>query len=316
MFHYGNRNVSDLIYAWNHICYDKSPWVLDLEHIFAPFGYNIRQFYKNKTKFQRSLVKDNCKRIICPTKLACDEFNWTIPNGGLESKLVMVHRAVSPKPLQRRSAERVTTLLFVGSANEPGAFEHKGGKEALEAYKILKKTYPNLNLIIRSDVPDKIKLQYAKMHGLKFYEGILSQINVDKLFSQADLFIMPTRATPAVVFLDAMSFGLPIIATDVAANSEFVQDGKNGVLLPKPASLPDIRELLLGSRLQEEWFETASQIEVELVESLVKAVSKIIDDPNLWRRMREASRQQVEIGEFSIRNRNKKLKQIFDEATS
>ena len=53
---------------------------------------------------------------------------------------------------------------------------------------------------------------------------------------KADIFLYPTNVTPANVFLDAMSYELPIVTTDVWGNQEIVADGKIGVIVPHPTA--------------------------------------------------------------------------------
>jgi glycosyltransferase involved in cell wall biosynthesis len=49
---------------------------------------------------------------------------------------------------------------------------------------------------------------------------------------------------------------------------------------------------------------------------LVEKISLLIEDARLRRAMGHAARWEVEQGKFSIRSRNEKLKQIFDEVAT
>ena len=53
----------------------------------------------------------------------------------------------------------------------------------------------------------------------------------------------------------------------------------------------------------------------KVVEEFVKKTSILIEDGELRRRMGRTGRQEIEVGKFSIKKRNEKLKKIFDEAT-
>jgi glycosyltransferase involved in cell wall biosynthesis len=61
------------------------------------------------------------------------------------------------------------------------------------------------------------------------YENI-SQIDIQKIYSNADLFVFPTRLAESLglVALEAMSCGLPVIGTGIGALSEYLLDGYNG----------------------------------------------------------------------------------------
>jgi glycosyltransferase involved in cell wall biosynthesis len=71
------------------------------------------------------------------------------------------------------------------------------------------------------------------------YLGFISDKQLINLYKNADLFVFPTlfEGMPTVV-LEAMSFGLPIIVSDVGATAELV-DNTNGYLIQKN----NVREL-------------------------------------------------------------------------
>ena len=70
-----------------------------------------------------------------------------------------------------------------------------------------------------------------------------------RLYREADIFLLPTRAECAgIAFSEASAFGLPIVATDTGGVATAVRPGVNGVLLPPAAGAADyaaaIRALL------------------------------------------------------------------------
>ncbi len=67
-----------------------------------------------------------------------------------------------------------------------------------------------------------------------------------QLYSQADLFLLPTRAeTFGIVFCEAMAYGLPIVSNRTGGASHVVQDGRNGILLEPGASPEDYVDAML-----------------------------------------------------------------------
>ena len=64
-----------------------------------------------------------------------------------------------------------------------------------------------------------------------FY-GVVGLEELRRFYSEADIFVLPSRYEPfGIVFAEAMSFGLPIVATRVGGIPELVEDGENGFLV-------------------------------------------------------------------------------------
>ncbi len=66
-----------------------------------------------------------------------------------------------------------------------------------------------------------------------FHGHIANREQVSQLYRKAALFVLPSlNESFGIVLMEAMSFGLPIITTTVGANSELVEQGVNGLLVP------------------------------------------------------------------------------------
>lgn len=71
------------------------------------------------------------------------------------------------------------------------------------------------------------------IEDIVIYEGWIDAEQKARLFSQADIFILPSyfEALP-ISILEAMSYHLPILSTCVGGIPEIVINGKNGLLVP------------------------------------------------------------------------------------
>ncbi len=89
-------------------------------------------------------------------------------------------------------------------------------------------------LLLIGDGPDRpVALQLARSLGVErdvFFLG--KQDDVESLLAIADLFLLPSEEEAfGLAALEAMSCGVPVIATTVGGVPEVVEDGKCGFLL-------------------------------------------------------------------------------------
>jgi len=118
-------------------------------------------------------------------------------------------------------------------------WERKGGEIALETFRQLKQKGINPQLHIIGCVPP---------HDLSAETGItvipfLDKNNpeqfrqLQKIFFQTDLLLLPTRAECAgVVFSESSAYGIPSITTNTGGVSTYVKNGINGFALPHAAA--------------------------------------------------------------------------------
>ncbi len=65
------------------------------------------------------------------------------------------------------------------------------------------------------------------------FHGVVRAEELRRFYSEADIFVLPSLYEPfGIVFAEAMSFGLPIIATNAGGIPELVEEGENGFLVP------------------------------------------------------------------------------------
>jgi glycosyltransferase involved in cell wall biosynthesis len=124
-------------------------------------------------------------------------------------------------------------ILFVGLD-----WERKGGPDLVQAFKIVREQLPAARLTIVGAEPD---LQLAGCEVI----GKVPPEALDKYYQQASVFCLPTYLEPfGIVFIEAMTARLPIVATRVGAIPDFVEAGKNGFLV-EPGDIPGMANALL-----------------------------------------------------------------------
>jgi len=308
---------ADLVFSANRLIYSKKkPWVVMIEHIgdFCPIMYDIKHLWLYRSFIEKVLSSKWCKKIMpyldnermTLFKLNCE---------GFKDKIEVVNLALPPKNFKKEYGKDKISLLFLGTAhkgNIPKSFEERGGLEVLEAFKVLNTRYDNLELVIRSHVPPYIRNRYSQVlagKNVKVFEQVLSMEERDHIMQNADIFLFPGHITPALTFLDVMSYELPVVATNWRGNYEMVKDGETGFLIRPPFGLnPD----MLTREITD--MASARSPDMHVANELVEKTSILIEDERLRRRMGIAGRREIETGKFSIKRRNEKLKRIFDEA--
>jgi glycosyltransferase involved in cell wall biosynthesis len=116
---------------------------------------------------------------------------------------------------------------------------HKGQGTILEAARELKDTHPDLHFVLVGDGKDDRKFRRTAS-GLGNVEFVGFVDNVADYLAKFDVFIYPSlREGLGSSLLDAMHFGLPIVASKVGGIPEIVEDQVNGLLIP-PGSPRDL----------------------------------------------------------------------------
>jgi len=111
-------------------------------------------------------------------------------------------------------------ILFVGLD-----WERKGGPDLLEAFQQVLKAHPDAHLTIIGPKPS-VHVPNCTILGKLPLDALLPY------YESASIFCLPTKLEPfGVVFVEAMSHRLPIVATDIGAIPDFVTNGKNGYLV-------------------------------------------------------------------------------------
>lgn len=107
----------------------------------------------------------------------------------------------------------------------------------LQAFTLVSQSRPEAMLVIVGDGSLRPEIEkYAQDLGIRGHVDFLGTIahdNMPELMNMADGYVMSSawEGMP-MVLLEASATGLPIVATDVGGNSDVVQDGRTGILVP------------------------------------------------------------------------------------
>jgi phosphatidylinositol alpha-mannosyltransferase len=196
-----------------------------------------------------------------------------IPNG--------VDRAVFDEaPPNGRGPRR--RLLFVGRLER-----RKGFGTAVQAFALLAARFADLDLVAVGDgadrsVPDRLP---AGIRGRVVMRGALGRAAVPGEYRAADVFVAPALGSESfgIVLLEAMSVGVPVVASDISGYREVVRNGVDGLLVP-PGDAKAVAE----------------------------AVERILAEPGLAARLRASAMRRVL--EFSWETVAKRVEAAYAEA--
>ena len=138
-----------------------------------------------------------------------------------------------------------------------------------------------LRLVIAGDGRERDKLQrlaQAQLPERFHFAGKIPRSEMFRYYSAADVFVFPgIQESLGMVFLEAQSCGLPVVAFDNAGVPEAVQDGRTGLLVPMYAARPfaDAIERLLNNKDLRQQMGRAAQSRIREVHDLNKNYKKM-----------------------------------------
>lgn len=266
---------------------ENKPWVADIETLWSMWvsGMNTSS---GKEKVKKILLNKNCKKIMPWTEATKKEITRIFPE--VFEKLEVVYPAVRVKIRARKKNKKIT-LIFSGRY-----FYSKGGLHALEAMDILTKKYSEVYAIFNSEVPKEVINKYSKNKKISFC-GLIPQKKLFELYNQADILLYPGYTDSfGFAYLEAMSFGIPIITVDGFARKEIVEEGKTGFVIEKTPLI------------------NPKQPNEEIVSSIIEKASILIENRKILEEMSKKCVEEIKNGKFSIKERNKKMKRIYGDA--
>lgn len=116
-------------------------------------------------------------------------------------------------------------VLFTGRVSH-----EKGVMELPEIFNELRKTFPEIKLVIAGTGPAERELREALPESV--FLGWVDHSDLPIIYSSADILVLPSKFdTFSCVVLEALSCGLPVIAYKTKGPKDIIEDGINGYLV-------------------------------------------------------------------------------------
>lgn len=194
------------------------------------YDWTIERFISNNAK---KLILLSRSLISRTRKLGVPDENVVIIPSGIDSvRFDSERREVREKAAQLRNDLGVkpddSVVGYVGRL-----VPAKGLLHLLEAVARLKRTQPNIVLLIVGEGTEKRKLQ-AKADELRIKAHFVGyQTDTPPYYALMDVFVLPSffEGLPGVV-LEAMAMEKPVVATRVGGTTDLISNSENGFLVP------------------------------------------------------------------------------------
>jgi colanic acid/amylovoran biosynthesis glycosyltransferase len=210
-------------------------------------------------------------------------------------KLAVIHCGVDTRffrPAEMTVEQDPFSILCVGKLHEV-----KGQTYLVEACRLLAEAGMDLVCTLVGDGPDRRALtsQIAEsgLEGQVTILGERDRVQIAALMNSGQVLAAPSVPTRSgkregipVVLMEAMSAGLPVVASRLSGIPELVEDGVSGLLVPPRDAA-----------------------------ALADALRRLRDDPSLRRRLASNGREKV-LEEFDVRKNAAELVRRFESAVS
>jgi glycosyltransferase involved in cell wall biosynthesis len=220
-----------------NICY-----LLKVKSVYHMHGSEFKLFYKKYNK--RNVLKKNINKVdmLIALSESWKHFFSSVTN---EKKIHVVNNMVDKPEFVKDYSPypSIIKFLFLGRIGC-----RKGIFDLLEVIKDNKAALRNKFLLHAGGDGETDKLiEFVEKNGLKNlvkFEGWVSGEKKKVLLTACDVYILPSynEGLP-IAILEAMSYGLPIISTDIGGISEAVLDNENGFLI-EPGNKQQIWECI------------------------------------------------------------------------
>jgi glycosyltransferase involved in cell wall biosynthesis len=191
-----------------------------------------------------SVVNRSASRIVVPSCMIRDILtSWQGINA---NKIDLVPYGFVPAKYQVPPSDRLRKLrsdLGLNGRCVFGTFsrlhEEKGHRFLLKAVACLRPRWPNLTLLVVGEGPERAALERQVSElGLESIVRFLGWRNdIIDLMAMVDAVVQPTlQEAFSQVMIEALWMGKPLVITDVSGATDLIDNGRNGLLVPKADS--------------------------------------------------------------------------------
>jgi sugar transferase (PEP-CTERM/EpsH1 system associated) len=209
----------------------------------------------------RNLRRNRLRRFLAPlvnrfVAVSEDLRRWLVQDVGIPaSKVVRIHNGVDtgcyvpgdPGPA-RDALDLPSSRPVVGTVGRLNPVKDQAG--LVRAFARVRSEYPDALLVIAGEGPcrDELRGLVVSLRIAPHVRFLGERHDVPTILRAFDVFVLPSIAEGiSNTILEAMAVGLPVVATRVGGNSELVEEGVTGHLVPR--SDPEALASAIGTYL-------------------------------------------------------------------
>lgn len=216
-----------------YIIFLFSKYLFRKKVIFHCHGSEMEKFYFSSPHFVQQMMVyffNNVDLIICLSTSWSLFFKQNFSPQKIAVLENIVEEVIGQSKLDHRTDNTINFLFMGAVGNRKGIFD------LLEMILLYKQELSGkMKLIIGGNGEIKRLKEFIAVNELSeivTYEGWVSGVLKNKLFNETDVYILPSynEGLP-ISILEAMTYGLPVISTNVGGIPEIITNGINGCVI-------------------------------------------------------------------------------------
>ncbi|ERI94321.1 glycosyltransferase, group 1 family protein [Clostridiales bacterium oral taxon 876 str. F0540] len=253
----GRENYQGAIMFQRFLRNSNMPYVVYVENSHSILGYTYEHYENQKlrSKINRELRKciedNNFKGFVFFSERSKEGFySYFRDVYKFEEKFLdviypyvkdnnLLNEDIINKKILELQENKAVKLLYISSM-----FSLKGGCEIIEAYRKLIRMGYKIHLTIvtnKKSIPQKYKQIIELDENINVLDNKLNTEELFRLFNDNHILLHPTfMDSTAIVIMEALKSGLPVITTDTFAIPEYIVAEKNGYLIENPIKYYDL----------------------------------------------------------------------------
>ncbi len=204
--------------------------------MFHIHGSRFEVYFNDANNFLKMIVRKTLEKADVVIVLSKEWKKRIISMCG-QRNVKILYNPTFKKDIKEKKSKKVN-VLFMGRVGH-----RKGVYDILKAAKLIQNSNVQINIYGDGEI-DKVKniVKENKISTKVKVNGWISGDDIEKAYNKSDIFILPSynEGLPMSI-LEAISYGLPVISTNIDGIPEAVHDNINGYLI-KPGDYKALAE--------------------------------------------------------------------------